>query len=58
MLESIGKLPEPEEVFVVDDLEFTIETVENQRPTRTFVHVLDEEELAARAATAKEEVEA
>ena len=52
-------LPEAEEVFVVDDLEFTIETVENQRPTRTFVRVLDEEELAARAAALKgEEVEA
>lgn len=59
MLESIGKLPEAEETFLVDDLEFTIETVENQRPTRTFVHVLDEEELAARAAAAEQkEVEA
>lgn len=59
MLETIGRLPELEESFVVDDLEFTVETVENQRPVRTFVHVLDEEELAARAAAAKEsEVEA
>ena len=59
MLETIGRLPELEESFVVDDLEFTVETVENQRPVRTFVHVLDEEELAARAAVAKEsEVEA
>ncbi len=54
MLETLGRLPEVEESFVIDDLEFTIETVENQRPTRTFVHVLDEEELAARAAKAEE----
>ncbi|MBQ2772857.1 MAG: HlyC/CorC family transporter [Clostridia bacterium] len=59
MLETLGRLPKEEESFVVDDLEFTVETVENQRPVRTFVHVLDEEELAARAAAATEkEVEA
>lgn len=54
MLETIGRLPEEEESFVVDDLEFTVEAVENQRPVRTFVHVLDEEEKAARAAAATE----
>ena len=59
MLESIGKLPEEEESFLIDDLEFTIESVENQRPVRTYVHVLDEEDLAARAAeTSEKEVEA
>ena len=59
MLESIGKLPEEEESFLIDDLEFTIESVENQRPVRTYVHVLDEEDLAARAAEASQkEVEA
>ena len=54
MLETIGRLPEVEESFTVGDLEFTIETVENQRPTRTYVRVLDEEELAQRAAAAEE----
>ncbi|MBQ9802891.1 MAG: HlyC/CorC family transporter [Clostridia bacterium] len=54
MLETIGRLPEEEETFLIDDLEFTIETVENQRPVRAFVHVLDEEELAARALAASE----
>ncbi len=54
MLETLGRLPEVEESFVVGDLEFTVETVENGRPTRTFVHVLDEEELAQRAAAEKE----
>ena len=56
MLETLGRLPEVEESFVIGDLEFTVETVENGRPTRTFVHVLDEEELAQRAA--EEEVDA
>jgi len=54
MLETIGRLPEVDESFTVGDLEFTIETVENQRPTRTYVRVLDEEELAQRAAAAEE----
>ena len=59
MLETLGKLPEVEETFLIDDLEFTIETVENQRPVRTFVHVLSEEDLAQRAAEAEaKEVEA
>ena len=59
MLETLGKLPEEEESFVIDDLEFTVETVENQRPVRTFVRVLDREELAAQSAkAAEEEVEA
>ncbi len=59
MLENLGKLPEVEESFVIDDLEFTVETVENQRPVRTFVRVLDEEELAAQSVkAAEEEVEA
>ncbi len=59
MLETLGRLPEVEETFLVDDLEFTIETVENQRPVRAFVHVLSEEDLAERAAEAgAKEVEA
>ena len=56
MLETLGRLPEVEESFLIDELEFTVEAVENSRPVRTFVHFLDEEELAARAATLAEEV--
>lgn len=56
ILEALGRLPEVEETFLIDELEFTVETVENSRPVRTFVHFLDEEELAARAAAAAEEV--
>ncbi|MBE6581016.1 MAG: HlyC/CorC family transporter [Ruminococcaceae bacterium] len=55
MLETLGRLPEVEESFLIDDLEFTVETVENQRPVRAFVHVLDEEDLAALAAKSTEE---
>ena len=55
MLETLGRLPEEEESFLIDDLEFTVETVENQRPVRTLVHVLDEEDLAALAAKSREE---
>ena len=55
ILETLGRLPDAEEVFVIDELEFTVETVENSRPVRTFVHFLDEEELAARAAELAEE---
>ena len=56
MLETLGRLPEAEECFLIDELEFTVETVEDSRPVRTFVHFLDEEELAARAAALAEEV--
>ncbi|MBR7112639.1 MAG: HlyC/CorC family transporter [Clostridia bacterium] len=54
MLETLGRLPEVEESFVIGDLEFTIETVENQRPTSAYVYLLDEQELARRAAEAAE----
>lgn len=58
MLEKLGKLPEEGESFLVGNFEFTVETVEDGRPTRTEVHVLDEEELAERLAAQQKEVEA
>lgn len=59
MLEMLGHLPAEDESFLYGDLEFTSKTVENGRVTEVIVHILDEEDLAERAAAAKEqEVEA
>jgi CBS domain containing-hemolysin-like protein len=59
MLESVGTLPAEGASFLYENLEFTVLTVENQRPTEVLIHILDEEDLAARAAEAAEkEVEA
>lgn len=59
MLEMLGHLPKEEESFLYGDMEFVSKTVENGRVTEVIVHILDEEDLAARvAATAQTEVEA
>lgn len=59
MLEMLGHLPKEDECFLYGDLEFTSKTVENGRVTEVLVHILDEDDLAARAAAAAEtEVEA
>ncbi len=58
MLETLGRLPEQDESFLYDSLEITVEAVENQCPTRAFVHFLDEDELALRKQALQEEVEA
>jgi CBS domain containing-hemolysin-like protein len=59
MLEMLGHLPAEDESFLYGDLEFTSKTVENGRVTEVIVHILDEEDLAERAAAANaEEVEA
>lgn len=59
MLEMLGHLPAEDESFLYGDLEFTSKTVENGRVTEVIVHILDEEDLAERAAAAEEqEVEA
>ena len=60
MLETLGRIPKEEETFLFESLEITVETVENERPTRALIHILDEEELAARKAAANDgaEVEA
>lgn len=59
MLEMLGHLPTEDESFLYGDLEFTSKTVENGRVTEVIVHILDEEDLAERAAAAEEqEVEA
>jgi CBS domain containing-hemolysin-like protein len=59
MLEMLGHLPAEDESFLYGDLEFTSKTVENGRVTEVIVHILDEEDLAERAAAANaEDVEA
>lgn len=52
MLEATGSLPAEGESFLYENLEFTVLAVEQQRPTEVLIHILDEEDLAARAAEA------
>ena len=58
MLETLGHLPEEDESFLYENLEITSKTVEDNRVTEVIIHVLDEDDLAARAAAAEEEVNA
>lgn len=46
MLETMGHLPEENESFVYDNLEFKAETVENGCVNEVIIHILDEEDLA------------
>lgn len=50
MLETLGHLPEEDESFLYDRLEFTAKTVVDGRITEVIVHILDDEALAARLA--------
>ena len=50
MLETLGHLPEEDESFLYDHLEFTAKTVVDGRITEVIVHILDDEALAARLA--------
>lgn len=59
MLETLGRLPEKDDSFLYGNLEFTAETVEENRVNQVLIHILDEDDLAERqAALAGEEVEA
>lgn len=55
MLETLGHLPNEDESFLYGNLEFTAKTVVDGRVTEVIVHILDEEDLAARAAASGEE---
>ena len=48
ILETLGHLPGEEETFLYGNLEFSTKTVENGRVSEVIVHILDEEDLAAR----------
>lgn len=55
MIEILGHLPEEEEAFVFDTrMEVTVDTVENGTPTKAVIHIMDEDDLAARRAAAGE----
>jgi CBS domain containing-hemolysin-like protein len=61
MLETLGHLPEDDESFVYDNLEFTAETVVDGRVTEVIIHILDEDDIAALESeqeASSEEVEA
>lgn len=47
ILESLGHLPEEDEMFMHGNMEITAKTVEYGRVSEVIVHILDEEELAA-----------
>ena len=46
MLETLGHLPEEEESFIYDNLEFTAKTFVDGRVTEVIIHILDEDDLA------------
>ena len=48
MLETLGHLPAEDESFLYNNMEFTAKTVVDGRVTEALVHILDEEDLAAR----------
>ena len=46
MLETLGHLPEEDESFIFDNLEFTAKTFVDGRVTEVVIHILDEDDLA------------
>ena len=54
ILETLGRMPAQDESFLYDHLEFTVDTIEDGRPTYVVVHFLDDEALAERLAAEKE----
>lgn len=57
LLEKSGRLLAKDESFLFENLEFTVETVEDGRPAEVDVHILDEQDLARRRAATEEEVQ-
>ena len=55
ILETLGHLPEEDESFLYEDIEYTAKTIVDGRLTEVIVHILDEDDLAAREAAAREE---
>ena len=58
ILETLGHLPEENESFIYDNLEYRAETVENGCVNEVIIHILDEEDLALlESEKSEEEVE-
>ena len=55
MLETLGHLPEEDESFIFNDMEFVAKTLEGGRVTEVLVHIFDEEDIAAMNAAAQDE---
>ena len=55
MLETLGHLPEEDESFIFNDMEFVAKTLEGGRVTEVLVHILDEEDIAAMNAAIQDE---
>ena len=47
MLETLGHLPEEDESFIFNNMEFVAKTVDGGRVTEVLVHIFDEEDIAA-----------
>ena len=57
ILETLGHLPEEDESFIYNNMEFVAKTLVDGRVTEVIVHILDEEDIAAlNAASQSEEV--
>ena len=46
ILETLGHLPEEDESFIYENMEFTAETVVDGRITEVVIHILDEDDLS------------
>ena len=55
ILETLGRIPDEDESFLLGNLEVSVKTVANGRVTEVLVHILDEETLVAPAVNAREE---
>jgi CBS domain containing-hemolysin-like protein len=56
MLEKLGHLPEEEESFIFENLQFTAETVLEGRVNQVMVHILDEDDMRELDALVGEEM--
>ena len=46
ILETLGHLPEEDESFIYNDMEFTTKTVVDGRVTEVIIHILDDDDIS------------